>query len=58
MLSREDAEVRLHALQTMTEQLSCVNGDIAIVENYHCLETACGSWDAPDYPTCLRNPLQ
>jgi hypothetical protein len=33
MLSREDVEVYLHALQTITEQFSCVNGDIVILED-------------------------
>jgi hypothetical protein len=34
---------------------SCVNGGTAVlVDKLH----LCGSWDAPDYPTCPRTPLQ
>jgi hypothetical protein len=33
VLTREDVEVHLHALQTMTEQLNCVNGAIVMLEN-------------------------
>jgi hypothetical protein len=32
-MAREDIEVHLHALQTMTEQFQAVNGGIAL-ENY------------------------
>jgi hypothetical protein len=33
VLSREDGEVPLHDLQTMTEQFRCVNEVIVILEN-------------------------
>jgi hypothetical protein len=38
---------------------SCVNGGHYRLGKLHrCSEITSGSWDAPDYPTCPRTPLQ
>jgi hypothetical protein len=59
VLAREDAEVRLHALQTMTEQFRlCEWEDCRLGKLHHCSEITSGSWYALDYPTCQRTPLQ
>jgi hypothetical protein len=57
VVARDDAEVHLLALQTMTEQfLLCEWGHCCLAKLHHCLEVMSGSWDAPDYPT--YTPLQ
>jgi hypothetical protein len=59
MLASKDAEVHLHALQIMTEKFQlCGWGHCCLGKLHHCLETASGPWDAPDYPTCPHTPLQ
>jgi hypothetical protein len=58
-MASEDVEVHLHALQTMTEQFQlCEWGYFSLGKLHRCLEITSGSWDAPDYPTCPRTPLQ
>jgi hypothetical protein len=59
VLARENAEVHLHALQTMTKQFQlCEWGHCRLGKLYRCLEITPGSWDAPDYPTCPHTRLQ
>jgi hypothetical protein len=59
VLAREDAEVRLPASQTTTEQFQlCEWGHCRLLKLYRCSEITSGSWDASDYPTCSRLPLQ
>jgi hypothetical protein len=55
VLAREDIEVHLPALETMTEQFQLCEWGIVFLEN--CI-VVWKSWDAPEYPTCPRNPLQ
>jgi hypothetical protein len=51
VLAREDDEVHLHALQTMTEQFKlCERGHCHLGKLQLCSEITSGSWDAPDYP--------
>jgi hypothetical protein len=52
MLAKEDAEVHLHAPQTMTEQFQLCEwgGHCHLGKLQHCSEMS-GSWDAPDYPS-------
>jgi hypothetical protein len=57
MLGREDAEVHLHALHTMTEQFQMCEWGYCLLRKLHHSETS-GSWDAPDYLTYPRTPLQ
>jgi hypothetical protein len=57
MLAREDAEVHLHALRTMTEQFQLCEWEHCHIGKLHRSEMS-GSWDAPDYPTCPRTTLQ
>jgi hypothetical protein len=49
MLAREDVEVQLHSLQTMTEQIQPCEYGIFILEKNIIVWK---SWDSPDYPTC------
>jgi hypothetical protein len=59
VLSREDAEIHLHALQIMTEQVQlCDLGHYRLKKVHRYSEITSGSWDAPDCPTYLRTPLQ
>jgi hypothetical protein len=57
--AREDAEVHLHAPQTMTEQFKlCELEHCRLGKLHHCSEMISGLWAAPDYPICTRTPLQ
>jgi hypothetical protein len=48
-LAREDGEVHIHALQTMTEQFQlCKWEHCHLGKLHHCSEIMSGSWDAPD----------
>jgi hypothetical protein len=42
----------------MTEQIQVRECGHCHLEKLHRLELTSGSWDAPDYPTCQRTPLQ
>jgi hypothetical protein len=56
VVHREDAEVHLHALQTMIQQFQlCEWGHCRLVKQHRCSEVTSGSWDAPDYPIFLDN---
>jgi hypothetical protein len=57
VLTREDAEVLVHALQTVTEQFGLYEWGHCHHGKLHHSEMS-GSWDAPDYPTCPHTPLQ
>jgi hypothetical protein len=59
-MAREDVEVHLHALQTMTEQFQlCELGNGRLAKLRNCSEIMFGSWDAAlDYPTCPHITLQ
>jgi hypothetical protein len=47
--AREDAEVRLHVLQNMTEQFQlCECGHCRLGKFHRCSEITSGSWDSPD----------
>jgi hypothetical protein len=49
----------LHALQIMTEQFQVCDWEYCFLGKvHHCSEIMSGSWDSPDYPSCLRTPLQ
>jgi hypothetical protein len=56
--AREDVEVHLHALQTMTEQVELCEWGHYLGKLHHCSEIMSGLWDAPDYPTCPHTLLQ
>jgi hypothetical protein len=59
VLAREDVEVHLHALQTVTEQFQlCEWGHCGLGKLHRCSEITPGLWDSPDYPTCPLTPLQ
>jgi hypothetical protein len=58
VLAKEDAEVHLHSLQTMTEQFQLCEWGQCHLGKLHRLEITSGSWDEPDYPTCPHTPLQ
>jgi hypothetical protein len=58
MLSKEDVEVNLHALQTMTEQFQVCECGPCLGILHRRSETASRLWVGPDYPTCPRTPLQ
>jgi hypothetical protein len=59
VLVREDVEVHVHAIQTMTEQFQLREWGHCPFEKLHrCSEITSGSWDATDYPTCPRASLQ
>jgi hypothetical protein len=59
MLVREDVEVHLHALQTMKEQFQlCEWGHYRFEKLHSCSGITSGLWDATDYPTRPRAPLQ
>jgi hypothetical protein len=59
VLAREDVEVHLHTLQTMTEQLQlCEWGYCCLGKLHHCSGTTSGSWDARDYRTSPHAPWQ
>jgi hypothetical protein len=59
VLAREDAEVHLHALQTMTEQFQlCEWGHCRLGKLHRFSEMTSGLWDAPDYPTFPHITLQ
>jgi hypothetical protein len=59
VLAREDVEVHLPALQTLTEQLQLCEWGLCRLEKLHRFsKTTSGSWDASDYPTCPRAALQ
>jgi hypothetical protein len=59
VLAKEDVEVHLHALQTMTKQFQLCELGLYHLEKLHlCLEITSGLWDASDYPKCPRAPLQ
>jgi hypothetical protein len=59
MLTREAVEVHDHALQIMTEKFQlCELGHYHLGKVHNFSEITSGSWDAPDYPTCSRTPLQ
>jgi hypothetical protein len=56
VLTREDAEVHLHSLQYMTEQIQlCGCGHCRLGKLDRCSELTSGSLDTPDDPT---SPLQ
>jgi hypothetical protein len=57
VLAGEDAEVHLHALQTMTEQFQLCEWGHCRGKLHRCSEITSGSWAAPDYPTCPHTPL-
>jgi hypothetical protein len=59
MLARDDAEIHLHALQTMSKQFQLGEwGHCRLGKLHRCWEVTSESWDAHDYPTCPRTPLQ
>jgi hypothetical protein len=59
VLARENAEVHLHALQTMTKQFQlCEWGLCHLGKLHHFSEITPGSWDAPEYPICPCTPMQ
>jgi hypothetical protein len=59
VLAREDVEVNLCALQTMTEQFQLLEwGHYRLGKLHHCSAITSGSWDAPDHPTSPCTPLQ
>jgi hypothetical protein len=59
MLAREDVEVHFHALQTMTVQFQLLEwAHCRFVKLHSFSKITSGSWDAPNYPTCPRTPLQ
>jgi hypothetical protein len=59
VIVKEHIEVHLHALQTMTKQFQlCEWGHCRLGKLHRCSEITPGSWDAPDYSTCPRIPLQ
>jgi hypothetical protein len=59
VLAWEDAKGHLRALETTTEQLQlCEWGHYFLGKLHRCSEITSGSWDASDYPTCERTPLQ
>jgi hypothetical protein len=58
VLACEDAEVDLHALQTMSEQFQlCEWGHCHLEKLHRCSKITSGSRDAPDYTT-KRTSLQ
>jgi hypothetical protein len=57
MLAREDVEVHLHAVQTITEEFQLCEWGYYRPGKLRRLEVTSGSWDAPDYPTCTRTAL-
>jgi hypothetical protein len=59
VLAMGDVEVQLHTLQTMIEQFQlCECGHYLLGKLNCCSEITSGSWDALDYPTCPRTPLE
>jgi hypothetical protein len=59
VLAREDAEIHLHALKTMTKQFRlCEWGNCHLEKLHRCSKISSGSSDAPEYPTCPCTPLQ
>jgi hypothetical protein len=53
VLAREDVEVHLHALQTMTEQFQ-----LCLEKLQRCSEITSDSWECAYYPTHPHTPLQ
>jgi hypothetical protein len=59
MMAKEDVEVYLHVLQTMTEHIQlCGQGLVVLKDCIIVREVTSGLWDAPYYATCLFTSLQ
>jgi hypothetical protein len=59
VLAREDVEVHVHALKSMTEQFQlCEWGHSRLGKLRRRLEIMSGSRDAPDYTTCPCTLMQ
>jgi hypothetical protein len=59
VLAKEDVEVHLNALETMTEQFQLCEWEHCHLGKLHrCLEITSRSWYVPDYPTRPRTSMQ
>jgi hypothetical protein len=59
VLAREDAEVQLHALQTITIRFQLCQWEYCRLGKLHqCLKITSGSCNEPNYPICPSSPFQ